>query len=155
MFYNNYKQSACSVASDSATLWTVGRQDPLSLGYSRQEYWSGWPSSSPGDLPDPGIKPWSPALQAESPGKPSISIRKFLKILKNDLQLLWILFCWLVLKVHQPWKECKNMAPGRGKDNRKCAGLKTHSKIPWHTSHQRMEPNSLSLGYEPGFVTCS
>ena len=48
-----------------ATLWTVALQAPLSLGFSRQEYWSGLPWPSPGDLPDPGIKPRSPALQAD------------------------------------------------------------------------------------------
>jgi len=47
------------------------------MEFSRREYWSGLPSPSPGDLPDPGIEPGSPALQAdalpsESPGKPSI-----------------------------------------------------------------------------------
>ena len=51
------------------------RQAPLSVGFSRQEYWSGLPFSSPGDLPDPGIKLRSPALQADSlppelPGNP-------------------------------------------------------------------------------------
>ena len=49
-----------------ATPWIVALQAPLSMGFSRQEYWSGLPCPSPGDLPDPGIKPWSPALQAES-----------------------------------------------------------------------------------------
>ena len=49
-----------------ATPWTVARQAPLSMGFSRQEYWSGLPLPSPGDLPDPGIEPVSPALQAES-----------------------------------------------------------------------------------------
>ena len=48
-----------------ATLWTVALQAPLSMGFSRQEYWSGLPFPSPGDLPDPGIKPRSPALQAD------------------------------------------------------------------------------------------
>ena len=48
------------------TLWTVVRQTSLSMGFSRQEYWSGFPSPSPGDLPDPGIKPGSPTLQAAS-----------------------------------------------------------------------------------------
>ena len=48
-----------------ATPWTVACQVPLSLGFSRQEYWSGLPFSSPGDLPDPGIKPGSPLLQAD------------------------------------------------------------------------------------------
>ena len=42
--------------------WTVAYQAPLSMGFSRQEYWSGLPFPSPGDLPDPGIEPWSPAL---------------------------------------------------------------------------------------------
>ena len=58
-----------------ATLWTVALQAPLSMGFSRQEYWSGLPFPSPGDLPDPEIEPRSPALRAdaltsESPGKP-------------------------------------------------------------------------------------
>jgi len=38
----------------------------LSMGFYRQEYWSRWPFTSPGDLPDPGIEPRSPALQADS-----------------------------------------------------------------------------------------
>ena len=45
-----------------ATLWTVARQAPLFLGFPRQEYWSGVPFPSPGDLPDPGIEPTSPPL---------------------------------------------------------------------------------------------
>ena len=53
----------CSVVSDSlVTPWTVARQDPLSVGFSRQEYWSGLPFPPPGHLPHPGIKPTSPAL---------------------------------------------------------------------------------------------
>ena len=55
--------------------WTVAHQAPPSMGFSRQEYWSGLLFPSPGDLPDPGIEPRSPALQAdaltsEPPGKP-------------------------------------------------------------------------------------
>ena len=46
--------------------WTVVYQASLSMGFSRQEYWSGLPFPSPGDLPDPGIKPRSPALQADT-----------------------------------------------------------------------------------------
>ena len=46
--------------------WTVAYQGPLSMGLSRQESWSGWPFPSPGDPPDPGIEPGSPALQADS-----------------------------------------------------------------------------------------
>ena len=49
-----------------ATPWTVAFQAPLSMGFFRQENWSGLPFPSPGDLPDPGIKPRSPALLADS-----------------------------------------------------------------------------------------
>ena len=51
-----------------ATLWTVARQVPLSLGFSRQEYCSGLPCLSPGDLPDPGIKPESLMSPARAGG---------------------------------------------------------------------------------------
>ena len=48
------------------TPWTVTCQGPLFMGFSRQEYWSGLPFPSPGDLPNPRVKPRSPALQAGS-----------------------------------------------------------------------------------------
>ena len=59
----------------AATPWTAAHQAPLSMGFSRQEYWSGLPFPSPGDHPDPGIEPKSPTLQpdaltSEPPGKP-------------------------------------------------------------------------------------
>ena len=59
-----------------ATPWTVGHQAPASMGFPRQEYWSGLPIPSPGDLPDPETEPGSPTLQAdaltsEPPGKPN------------------------------------------------------------------------------------
>ena len=64
-----------------ATPWTVAYQASLSMGFSRQEYWSGLPFISPGDLPDPGIEPKSPALQADSllpelQGKPPLGKMK-------------------------------------------------------------------------------
>ena len=49
-----------------ATPWTVAYQAPPSMGFSRQEYWSGLPFPSPGDLPNPGIEPRSPALEANA-----------------------------------------------------------------------------------------
>ena len=63
------------MSDSSAAPWTVARQVPLPVGFPRQEYWSGLPFPSPGDLPDPGIEPGSPAFQAdtltsEPPGKP-------------------------------------------------------------------------------------
>ena len=59
-----------------ATLWTIAYQASPSMVFSRQEYWNGLPFPSPGDLPDPGIQPGSPALEAdtitsEPPGKPN------------------------------------------------------------------------------------
>ena len=54
-----------------ATPWTIAHQAPLSIGFSRQEYWSGLPFPSPGDLPDPGIEPGFPTLQANAlPSEP-------------------------------------------------------------------------------------
>ena len=58
----------CSVMGDSETPWTAARQAPLSMGFSRQEYWSGLPCLPLGDLSSPGIKPESlasPALVGE------------------------------------------------------------------------------------------
>ena len=80
MLWNMPPVVFCSVKSLSrvrlfATPWTVAHQACLSMGFSRQDYWSGVPFPSPGDLPDPGIEPGSPTLQAdaltsEPPGKP-------------------------------------------------------------------------------------
>ena len=66
--------------SDSPAIpWTVPRQAPLSMGFPRQEYWSGLPFPSPRYLPDPGIEPASPALAGrffttEPPGKPNLVV---------------------------------------------------------------------------------
>ena len=71
------------------TPWTVAYQAPLSMGFSRQEYWSGLPFPSPGDLDDPGIEPRSPtlladALPSEPPGKSGnreyVTIKRQLKL---------------------------------------------------------------------------
>ena len=60
-----------SVVPNFVTPWTVPCQAPLSMGFSRQEYWSGLPFPSSSDLPDPGIKPGSPELQTDSlPSEP-------------------------------------------------------------------------------------
>ena len=62
-----------------STPWTVAHEAPPCMEFSRQEYWSGLPFLSPGDLPDPGIEPKSPALQADSllsepPRKPKTTV---------------------------------------------------------------------------------
>ena len=67
---------SCKVVSDPfVTPWTVAHQVPLSMGFPKQEFWSGLPFPSPGDLADPEIKPTSPALASgffttEPQGKP-------------------------------------------------------------------------------------
>ena len=71
---------SCPVVFSSATPWPVARQASLSMGFSRQEYWSGRPCRSPADLPDPGIKhgsptPWADSLPFELPGKPKPEYR--------------------------------------------------------------------------------
>ena len=58
------------------TPWTVAYEAPPSMGFSRQGCWSGLPFPSPGDLPDWGIKPWSPALQADAlPSEPETALK--------------------------------------------------------------------------------
>ena len=71
--------------------WTAAHQVPLSMGFPRQEYWSGWPFPS-GDLPDPGIEPRSPMLQVdtlstEPPGKPICMLKgsSFLILQRGEL----------------------------------------------------------------------
>ena len=74
MITSEVKVKSLSCVRLFATPWTVAHQAPPSMGFSRQEYWIGVPFPSPGHLPDPGIEPRSPALQAdaltsEPPGK--------------------------------------------------------------------------------------
>ena len=96
------------------TPWTLAHQAPLFMGFSRQEYWTGLLFPSPGYLPDPGIEPRSPALQAdaltsEPPGKPFSSIWSalfpvfynsffilFVELFFNSRISVWFLFRVLV-----------------------------------------------------------
>ena len=76
---NEKVKVSCTVLSGSANPWTAACPAPLSMEFSRQEYWSGLPFPSPEDLPNPGIKPKSPTLQADSlppepQGKPTIRL---------------------------------------------------------------------------------
>ena len=80
-----------SVTSNSETPRTAARQAPLSMGFPRQEHWSGLPFPSPGDLPNPGTEPRSPTLQVESllsepPGKPYTPMQN--KKLKKKKRLI-------------------------------------------------------------------
>ena len=85
--------------SDSVIPWTVAGQAPLSMGFSRQEYWIGLPFPTPGDLPDPGIEPISlksleltgRSFTTEPPGKPDITKKEPFdqsNILQNEGEIL-------------------------------------------------------------------
>ena len=88
-FFFNTLLILLSHADSFVTLWTVAHQTPLPMEFSKQAYWSELPFPSPGDLPDQGIEPWSPALQADSlpsepPEKPHISIITSIKLYFKD-----------------------------------------------------------------------
>ena len=69
------------------TPWTIAHQATLSMGFSRQEYWSGLPFPSPGDLPNPGIKPRSPALQADAlTSEPPGKLKNIITEIKSTLE---------------------------------------------------------------------
>ena len=102
------------------TQWAVAHQAPLSMGFSRQEYWSGLPCPPPGDFPDPGIKPRSPALQADSlplshqGGPPTFSLAHRNTSKKSLLVFYFVFFvpCYLngrmnlISTAHQiPWRK--------------------------------------------------
>ena len=75
----NWKVKSLGCVQLLAIPWTVDYQAPPPMGFSRQEYWSGLPFPSPGDLPNPGIEPRCPTLEAdaltsEPPGKPRIQL---------------------------------------------------------------------------------
>ena len=74
-----------------ATPWTVAYQAPPSMGFSRQEYWSGLPFLSPGDLPDPGIEPRSPALQTDAlPSEPPGNL--YCTCLQKEFEVAKVIF---------------------------------------------------------------
>ena len=83
----------CSAVSKSVTPWTIACQALLSTGFSRQEHWSGLPFPTPGDLPDPGIKPGSPVLIGRffitvPPEKPRLFQLQVLSNLNTDQAFL-------------------------------------------------------------------
>ena len=81
-----------------ATPWTVACHAPLSMGFPRQEYWSGLPFPSPGDLSDSGIKPGSPSLQADS-------------LLTEPQRSPQLLYLYDPLMHQPPWYTCIHLIP--------------------------------------------
>ena len=109
---------SCYVVSNYFTTpWTVARQAPLSMEFPRQEYWSGLPFPSLGDLPKSGIKPGSPTLQSELPGKPnkaSITLQSWrhFMVIKKCLPGASSVVQWL--KCCAPNAEGLSLIPGQG-----------------------------------------
>ena len=104
LFTKKVKVKSLSHVRLFVTSWTAAHQAPLSMGFSRQGYWSGLPFPSPGDLPDPGFKPGCPILQAdvllsEPPRKPKeadlnliFKVSSFQAFYKTD-QTVFDFFC--------------------------------------------------------------
>ena len=86
-----------------ATLWTVARQAPLSMGFSRQEYWSGLLFPSPGDLPNPEIEPGSPSLEADALTSEPESLNLFSYM--HVYAFLWNLSYFSKIKISFPLGE--------------------------------------------------
>jgi len=109
-----------------ATPWTVAYQAPPSMGFSRQECWSGLPFPSPGDLPDPGIEPGSPTLQADTlPSKWTEVIFKLFFAIGTWL----VLFVFSLFPAHILSSEEPLFTPGVLKFNNKvacCGSVFTH-----------------------------
>ena len=80
-------------ASSFMNPWTIVLQAPLSMEFFRQEYWSGLPFPTPGDLPDPEMKPRSPALQADSLPSEALCV-KFHSLLFSKLTWSVVSFLW-------------------------------------------------------------
>ena len=120
LFHSKVKEKSLSCVQFFATPRTVAYQSPQSMGFSRQEYWNGLPFPSSVDLPDPGIKPGSPALQAaalpsEPPGKPP-----------NIYLLCWVLVVACGLLVPQ-----LGIKPGLPALEAQGSQLLDHQGSPW------------------------
>ena len=92
-----------------ATLWIVAHKAPPSMGFSKQEYWSGLPHPSPGDLSNPGIEPRSPSLQAdaltsEPPGRPTPlghhKASSWAPYAIQQLSTSWLFYTWWCIRVN-------------------------------------------------------
>ena len=148
-----------------ATSWSVAYQALPSMGFSRQEYWSGLPFPSAGDLPNPGIEPRSPALQtdtlsSEPPGKPWTTGKslyfhlqiilpiKCLSPLLLDLEFIsyqiskifhsLLLFPWILLSKGSHWMMCQLSEAANGSTfGSECGGKKNISLKNLKTSNTR------------------
>ena len=122
--------SVCQLLSRvrlSATPWTVAHQAPLSMEFYRQEHWSGLPFPSPEDLPDPGIKPGSPELLADSlpsepPGKSKLKLKNNCRRHKRHSFDPWV----RKLPWRRKWQPTPVFLPGESHGQRSLVGYS-----PW------------------------
>ena len=125
------------------TPWTVAYKAPLSMGFSRHEYWSGLPFPSPGDLPDPGIELGSPALQADAlpselPGKPPIICLVVIK----PVGCVWDFSHEVIFKLRSEVKEALASKRGKGGDEPNITGRKY--PVIWFIPLENPEWKSLT-----------
>ena len=107
------KVKSLSHARLFATSWTVAYQAPPSMGFSRQEYWSGLPFPSPGDLPDPGIEPKSPALQADA-------------LQSELLNMNMVYLDCIYIDTGKEWQPTPIFLPGESHGQRSLSGYTVH-----------------------------
>ena len=137
------------------TLWAVACLAPLSMGFSRQEYWSGLPCPPPGDLPNSGIEPRSPTLQADSlpsksPGKP--------RVLECNLSLLQGIFLTQELNrglLHYRQILYQLSYQGRGCYRPLCIQLSCACKWPGIVKNAYSNSEQLGWGLSTAFLTVS
>ena len=111
-----------------ATPWAGARQTPLSLGFCRQEYWSGLPFPSLRDLPDPGIEPMYPAMAGrffttEPLGSPDVCVCVYIYV------CVYICVCVQVGNLHRPRGSCGLRGPQALRST--CSCLSTDSSVGW------------------------
>ena len=131
-----------------ATPWTVAYQAPLFMEFSRQEYWTGLPFPSPGDLPDPGIEPRSPALQANAlPSEPQGSPNLYFSI---SLLLGTVLLCWIFLR---PFLSFQRHINSLSRSHSRYVGLSYNWQLQIQGQASLSQPEelmALESGRQPG-----
>ena len=142
--------------SDSATPWTIVHQASLSIEFSRQEYWSGLPFPSSGDLPNPGIKYRSPELQADSLpsepiGKPMTNLDSILK--NRDITLPTKVHVVKAM-VFPVTYGCESLTINKGKGKGKLLSPVQLFATPWTVAYQApLSMGVLQAEYRGGLPT--